>query len=42
MGEISDRCGNIPDGYEFYLWNADDGYNNMGDWIEAAATAAGK
>jgi hypothetical protein len=41
-GETTDRCGKIPDGYEFYLWNADDGYNKMGDWIEAAATAAGK
>ena len=41
-GETSDRCGKIPAGYEFYLWNNDDGYNNMGDWIEAAATAAGK
>jgi len=41
-GETSERCGKIPTGYEFYLWNRDDGYNNMGDWIEAAATAAGK
>jgi hypothetical protein len=41
-GETSERCGKIPKGYDFYLWNKDDGYNNMGDWIEAAATAAGK
>ena len=33
-------CGKIPTGYPFYLWN--DGYNNMGDWIEAAAKAAGR
>jgi hypothetical protein len=36
------RCGKLPAGYEFYLWNNDDGYHNMGDWIEEAATAAGK
>lgn len=41
-GDTSERCGKIPSGYSFYLWNKDDGYNNMGDWIEAAATAAGK
>ena len=38
----SERCGEIPKGYPFYLWNKDDGYNNMGDWIENAATAAGR
>lgn len=42
QGNTSDRCGEIPKGYEFYLWNNDDGYNNMGDWIEKAAEAAGK
>lgn len=36
----SERCGQIPKGYSFYLWNKDDSYNNMGDWIEAAAKAA--
>jgi hypothetical protein len=41
-GETSDRCGKIPTGYSFYLWFKDDGYSNMGDWIEEAATAAGK
>ncbi len=35
--ETSERCGRIPAGYSFYLWNNDDGYNNMGDWIEEAA-----
>jgi hypothetical protein len=40
-GETSERCGKIPEGYKFYLWNNDDGYTNMGDWIEAAAKAAG-
>ena len=38
----SDRCGKIPEGYDFYLWNNDDGYHNMGDWIEKAAKDAGK
>lgn len=38
----SDRCGEIPEGYKFYLWNNHDGYNNMGDWIEKAAEAAGR
>ena len=41
-GNTSERCGRIPVGYSFYLWNNDDGYNNMGAWIEAAATEAGK
>jgi len=41
-GNTSERCGIIPKGYNFYLWNNDDGYNNMGDWIEKAAKAAGK
>ena len=41
-GEMTDRCGEIPKGYAFYLWNKDDGYNNMGDWIEEAAADAGR
>lgn len=28
--------------YPVYDWVTDDGYKNMGDWIEKAATAAGK
>lgn len=42
QGETSERCGKIPQGYDFYLWNKNDGYNNMGDWIEKAANDAGK
>jgi len=42
QGNISDRCEKIPKGYNFYLWNNDDGYNNMGDWIEKAAKDAGR
>jgi|SRR5271154_278473 len=41
-GLTSERCGKLPAGYPFYLWNNDDGYHKMSDWIEAAATAAGK
>jgi hypothetical protein len=41
-GDTTQRCGQIPKGYDFYLWNNDDGYSNMGDWIERAAKAAGK
>jgi hypothetical protein len=41
-GNTSERCGEIPTGYSFYLWNSGKGYENLGSWIEAAATAAGK
>lgn len=41
-GNTSDRCGEIPSGYDFYLWFSDDGYKNMGDWIEKAAKDAGR
>jgi len=42
QGNTSERCGEIPKGYSFYLWNKEDGYNNMGDWIEKAAKDAGR
>jgi len=42
QGNTSERCERIPRGYSFYLWNNNDGYNNMGDWIEKAAKEAGK
>ena len=41
-GRTSERCDTIPKGYPFYLWNRDDGYNNMGEWIEEAAKDAGR
>ena len=41
-GHIAERCGKIPKDYPFYLWNKDDGYNNMGNWIEQAAKSAGR
>jgi hypothetical protein len=42
QGNTSERCGEIPKGYDFYLWFKEDGYNNMGDWIEKAAQNAGR
>lgn len=41
-GNTTERCGEIPAGYDFYRWNADDGFTNLGDWVEKAAKAAGK
>jgi|SRR5438874_4282004 len=38
----TDCCGKIPRGFEFYLWNNDHGYQNIGDWIEEAAKDAGR
>ncbi|WP_332852790.1 TIR domain-containing protein [Duganella sp. S19_KUP01_CR8] len=42
QGNTTERCGQIPTGYDFYLWKTDDGYTNLGDWVEKAAKAAGK
>lgn len=39
---MSKRCGRIPEGYPFYLWHKDKGYENIGHWIEDAAKDAGK
>lgn len=41
-GNTTERCGKIPEGYKFYLWFKDDGYNKLGTWIENAAISAGK
>ena len=41
-GNETERCGQIPKGYSFYLWNKDKGHDNMGSWIEKAAADAGK
>lgn len=41
-GKTTERCGRIPVGYDFYLWNNDNGYKNLGSWIEKAARDAGK
>jgi len=42
QGNTSERCGIIPKGYEFYYWNNNEGYKNMGSWIEKAAKEAGR
>ena len=42
QGNTSDRCGRIPTGYDFYFWNNDKGYENIGNWIDKAAIDAGK
>ena len=41
-GNTTQRCSRIPEGYAFYFWNRDDGYSNMGGWIEKAAKVAGR
>jgi hypothetical protein len=41
-GNISLCCGQLPIGYPFYRWLRQDGYHNMGTWIEAAAKKVGK
>ena len=42
QGEQSQRCGKIPRSYDFYLWDKDDGYHNIGNWIEDATKKVGK
>lgn len=42
QSNTTERCGQIPKGYPFYLWLKGDGYNNMGDWIEKVAKEAGR
>jgi hypothetical protein len=42
QGNNTDRCGQIPEGYNFYLWFKNDGYKNIGNWIEKAAKEAGR
>lgn len=42
QGNTTERCGQIPKGYSFYLWFKEDGYKSMGDWIEKAAKDAVK
>ena len=41
-GKTTERCGKLPQGYPFYLWNNDEGSKNIGAWVEKAAKAAGK
>lgn len=49
ISKISDMHGNTTNcsalrapGYKHYLWNNDNGRENLGVWVEAAAKAAGK
>lgn len=41
-GNTTERCAQLPIGYPFYLWNNNNGYENLGQWIEDAAKKAGK
>lgn len=41
-GNTSYLCGSIPQGYPFYSWFLNNGYQNMGYWIEEAARVAGR
>lgn len=42
-GTVDDAGSNpLPNGYNVYRWNKDEGSKNLGAWIEAAAKAAGK
>lgn len=38
----TERCGQLPKGYKFYLWNSEKGYENLGDWVGKSAKDAGK
>jgi hypothetical protein len=42
QGNTTERGGTIPNGFPLYFWNNNDGYHNMGDWIEEAAQKAGR
>ena len=42
QGNTTDCCGLRVNGYNHYLWNNGKGRENLGAWVEAAATAAGK
>lgn len=41
-GDTTDCCALRAAGYKHYLWNKDNGRENLGAWVEAAAKAAGK
>jgi hypothetical protein len=42
-GETDDSGPNpLPSGYKMHRWNADNGYENFGSWVEAAAKDAGR
>ena len=42
-GEMDEQGPNpMPPGYPIHLWNKDQGYRYLGDWIEKAAKAVGR
>lgn len=41
-GKTTERCGQIPEGYKFYMWHNDGGYDKINDWIEAAVRRDGQ
>jgi hypothetical protein len=42
QGNTTDCCSLRVPGYEHYLWNKNNGRDNLGEWVEAAATALGR
>jgi len=42
QGNTSTRDKNFPNNVQIYLWFKNDGYNNIGNWIESAAKEAGR
>lgn len=42
QGQTTDCCSLRVPGYEHYLWNKQNGRENLGQWVEEAAAAAGK
>lgn len=42
-GQVDDAGQNpLPSKYPIYLWNKNEGYKNLGTWVEAAAKVAGR
>jgi hypothetical protein len=42
QGNTTDCCSLRANGYKHYLWNKENGRENLGSWVEAAVRAAGK
>jgi MTH538 TIR-like domain (DUF1863) len=42
QGNTTDCCSLRVPGYQHYLWNNGKGRENLGNWVEAAAVAAGR
>lgn len=41
LGMTTERCGRIPHGHPFFLWNRERGKENIRHWIDAAAKSIG-